>query len=118
MTGAIAVLPAICAFVGFLAGGGFLTRFSVRTYRLQEQVRAAAQAEGKDWVMWGDPKKMKLYIFRPAGLLDDADSPAVRQAKDVLLEHRRRMNREILKGIACLILGAMLGAAIGVSSAV
>jgi hypothetical protein len=100
---------------GFLAGAAVLIRFNVRTYRLQNLVREAARKEGKDWSMWGDLHRMTSFLLRPGALIEETDSTAVRLAKEMLLKHRGRMNREILKGIALLIVGALLGIAVGIS---
>lgn len=104
-------------FVGFAAAALWVLiatlRFNLRTATIVRSIQALLEEEGRHWQFWTDKNLLQIFIFQPHRLVLGSDSPAVREAKVRLVEHRSTLARWLFVSIVVavvLVLASLAGA--------
>jgi hypothetical protein len=105
----IANFPAVGFVFGCMCAALLVLRYNLRTAVLVREVQAAANSEGRDWEFWGDPRRVRAFVWDPSKLLDVSDSPAIHTSKLRLLRHRRTVRYWLLAACMLAVAGPLIG---------
>lgn len=108
----IGLLPPLFFATGLIAGFVIAIRYNLRTYSLQKKIQQIASSQGEEWKLFGNTKKMTLFVLSPANLIDASDSAEMVEAKKQLLKHRYTLASELIKGCMCLVIGIFCAIAV------
>lgn len=108
-------------FVGFAFGGlwaaAVALRFNLTTAWYVRSIQVAAASERSEWPFWTNKRLLLAFVYSPETLTAESDSPALREAKIRLLEHRATLPRRLKAAIGGAIVAIVAGLAAAIAVA-
>lgn len=89
-------------------------RFNATTFAIVKKLKLLRREEGKEWSYMSDFPFRAKFFFRPATILEDGDSPAIRACKLELIEHRKKLWPQLFKLWLVMLGAVVLMAVVGV----
>lgn len=88
--------PLSIFFLDMCAAFVVVLLYNIRTHRIVKEIQKSSNSEGYAWPFWSSWKRGLDFVMNPERLIDVEDSPNVRAAKQVLVEHSRRVTRYLV----------------------